>query len=383
MPTRQENLVQLELWFRAAAQSLPATHTEIIRPFTEWFIIRDARRRAARGRYSTKAAHTDRSEIRAAIEFMQWLDDHHLNLRSLTQADLEVWLAQAKPARPRLTAAFIRWTNKRGLTRNLEYPGYQRPAPATFLDDDDQADQLRRCLTDAALPLDQIIPPDPHGAIGLARFRRTLAWHVARRPGGLIALAIQYGHMRTVLDARTSSGYGTRSRHGIHSVLDVETALAAADTAARLRERTASGEKISGPAARRALTAAAQTPRFEGRIVPKTFTKKASAFLARDGVVLYYNPDAFLICAFKHDNALCEPEPGATAPRQYDCRPGCGNTVRTDTHARLLRERAVEIDQLVGHAPHPIGKRLRANANRLRATADAHDATAQPAQALT
>ncbi|UXX98052.1 hypothetical protein N7U49_48020 (plasmid) [Streptomyces sp. AD2-2] len=35
-----------------------------------------------------------------------------------------------------------------------EYPGYQRPAPATFLDDDDQADQLRRCLTDASLPLD-------------------------------------------------------------------------------------------------------------------------------------------------------------------------------------------------------------------------------------
>ncbi|MER5386939.1 hypothetical protein ABT040_43030 [Streptomyces sp. NPDC002688] len=85
---------------------------------------------------------------------MQWLDDHHLDLRALTQTNLEVWLAQAKPSRPRLTAAFIKWTNKRGLTRNLEYPGYQRPAPATFLDDDDQADQLRRCLRDASLPLD-------------------------------------------------------------------------------------------------------------------------------------------------------------------------------------------------------------------------------------
>ncbi len=38
--------------------------------------------------------------------------------------------------------------------------------------------------------------------------------------------------MRTVLDARTSSGYGSRSRRGIHGILDVETALAAADTAA-------------------------------------------------------------------------------------------------------------------------------------------------------
>ncbi|MET9374143.1 integrase [Streptomyces sp. NPDC002992] len=230
---------------------------------------------------------------------------------------------------------------------------------------------------------EHVIPEDPHGAVGLSRFRRSLAWHVARRPGGLIALAIQYGHMRTVLDARTSSGYGSRSRGGIHSVLDVETALAAADTAAKLRDQAAAGEKISGPAARRALAAAATTPRFEGRIVPKTFAKKAATFLARDGVVLFDNPDAFLICAFKRDNALCDPDPGATAPRQYACRPGCGNTVRTDTHARQLRERANEIDQLAASAPGPLGTRLRANADRLRETADTHDATAQTAEALT
>ncbi|MFF2745757.1 hypothetical protein ACFVVA_09460 [Kitasatospora sp. NPDC058048] len=64
---------------------------------------------------------------------------------------------------------------------------------------------------------------------------------------GLVALAIRYGHMRTVLDVRTSSRYGTRSRGGIHTVLDVETALAAPDTAARLRDRLAAGEHISGP----------------------------------------------------------------------------------------------------------------------------------------
>ncbi|MFG3048163.1 integrase [Streptomyces sp. NPDC048241] len=229
---------------------------------------------------------------------------------------------------------------------------------------------------------DQVIPEDPHGAIGMARFRRTLAWHIARRPGGLIALAIQYGHMRTVLDARTSSAYGSRIRGGVHSVLDVETALAAADTAAHLRDRLADGEKISGPAARRAITAAASTPRFEGRIVPRTFAKKAAKFLARDGVVLYDNPDAFLICAFKHDNALCDPEPDATAPRQYACQTGCGNTVRTDGHARGMRERADEIDQLASAAPEKIARRLRRNADNLRGAADAHDATAQSAEDL-
>ncbi|MER7672291.1 hypothetical protein ABTY61_28055 [Kitasatospora sp. NPDC096128] len=173
--------------------------------------------------------------------------------------------------------------------------------------------------------------------------------------------------MRTVLDARTSTGYGTRSRGGIHTVLDVETALAAADTAARLRDQLAAGERISGPAAQRALTAAADVPRFEGRIVPRTFAAKARAYLARDGIVLFDNPDALLICAFKRDTALCEPDPGANTPRQYDCRPGCANTVRIDTHARL---------------PPPVGRRLRTNADRLRAAANTHDSTAQTAEAL-
>ncbi|MFF7753201.1 hypothetical protein ACFZCP_29070 [Streptomyces sp. NPDC007971] len=99
--------------------------------------------------------------------------------------------------------------------------------------------------------------------------------------------------------------------------------------------------------------------------------------------MLYDNPDAFLICAFKRDNALCEPDAGTTAPRQYACQQGCGNTVRTDTHARQLRKRAIEIEQLAAHSPGPVGKRLRLTADKLRAIADAHDFTAQTAEALT
>ncbi|MFF7976707.1 hypothetical protein [Streptomyces sp. NPDC007905] len=47
----------------------------------------------------------------------------------------------------------------------------------------------------------EVIPDDPFGALGVARFRRSLAWHIARRPGGLVAQAIQYGHMRTAMSA--------------------------------------------------------------------------------------------------------------------------------------------------------------------------------------
>ncbi|WP_327115048.1 hypothetical protein OHB12_00365 [Nocardia sp. NBC_01730] len=46
-----------------------------------------------------------------------------------------------------------------------------------------------------------------------------MAWHIARRPGGLVALAVQYGHLRTLV----SEGYATRQRGGIHQLLDMET----------------------------------------------------------------------------------------------------------------------------------------------------------------
>jgi hypothetical protein len=42
---------------------------------------------------------------------------------------------------------------------------------------------------------DECIPDDPRGLLALSRFRRTLAWHIVRRPRGLIAGAIQYGHL--------------------------------------------------------------------------------------------------------------------------------------------------------------------------------------------
>ena len=40
-------------------------------------------------------------------------------------------------------------------------------------------------------PQAEAIPADPHGRVGTGRFRRTLAWHITRRPGGLVALAVQ------------------------------------------------------------------------------------------------------------------------------------------------------------------------------------------------
>ncbi|MGW2540683.1 integrase, partial [Kitasatospora sp. NPDC001574] len=235
-------------------------------------------------------------------------------------------------------------------------------------------DFITWCNTEAArheLP-QQSIPPDPAGRVGLARFRRTLAWHIARRPGGLVALAIQYGHLRTALDTETSGRYGNRARGGIHSVIDIETALGVAETAADLREHFAAGGGVSGPAARRALLQAANTPRFEGRRITARF---ARTFLGRDGTVLYDNPHALLLCLYRSDTALCAREGARDVPSLDRCVPGCGNTVRTDHHADQLRAHADQLHRRARHTPEPIAERLRTNATRLQSWADEHDRT--------
>ena len=170
----------------------------------------------------------------------------------------------------------------------------------------------------------EAIPADPHGTISLSRFRRTLAWHIARRPNGLVALAIQYGHMRTAFDW-TTEGYGSRSRDGIHDLIDLETARAVADTVAALHDDLGNGGGISGPAARRAIKAAATAPRFAGTPITLASARK---LLANEDAMIYDNPHALVLCHYKRDRALCHrdgsqghPQPGPLRPRLRQHRP--------------------------------------------------------------
>ncbi|MET8212359.1 hypothetical protein ABZT51_41535 [Streptomyces sp. NPDC005373] len=128
----------------------------------------------------------------------------------------------------------------------------------------------------------EVIPPDPHGRIG-TEFRRSLAWHMARRPGGLVALAIQYGHLRTSVAA----GFAARSRDGIHDLLDVETARATIDTVADLNAALEDGLGVSGPAARRAIKAATIAPQYTGTVIT---ARQARQILANPHLAVHDNP---------------------------------------------------------------------------------------------
>jgi hypothetical protein len=178
--------------------------------------------------------------------------------------------------------------------------------------------------------------------------------------------------MRTAFDTWASEGYGSRSRNGIHDLIELETALATAGTAAALRDDLDNGGGISGPAARRAITAAAAASRFDG--VPVTLAA-ARKLLKNEDAMIYDNPRALVICHYKRDKALCHRDGVRDTPSLDHCVPGCGNISRTDAQAAQLRERAAALETQAVHVPQPVGDRLRASAARLRGYADNHDRT--------
>jgi len=221
----------------------------------------------------------------------------------------------------------------------------------------------------------ETIPADPDGPVTLGRFRRTIAWHIARRPGGTVALATQYGHLRTL----TSEGYSGRSRHGLRDLLDLETARAMASYLQDVSDSLDSGGGVSGPAARRLADAARHAAtRFGGLFLSP---RQARALLADPALQVHDSPGAFLACNYDPAKALCHPdrEAGSTAshPALDLCDRACANIARTDEHvaaltAEIVRLRAESASPLL---PGPIRQRLAGCAAALEKIADRHART--------
>ena len=87
------------------------------------------------------------------------------------------------------------------------------------------------------------IPPDPRGRVNNSRFRRTLAWFIRRRPRGLVAGAIQYGHVHT----RLIQGYAGDYNSGFPDEYAYEDFLARLDELAADEQALRDGEMYRDP----------------------------------------------------------------------------------------------------------------------------------------
>ncbi|MFL0172338.1 hypothetical protein ACJH6H_03645 [Mycobacterium sp. SMC-21] len=234
----------------------------------------------------------------------------------------------------------------------------------------------------AAVRLDrphEVIPADPEDAVTVKRFRRTLAWFIYRKPGGRVALGVQYGHLR----GYTTDGYGSRVASGLRDVFPMEEALARADYLEDAHQRLEDGEHVSGPAAGRYTQAIHLFDRqFRGRYMSN---KQAAALRANPQLRIYDNPQQFVTCCYDQSKALCHPDRGTTtkylqSPDVSHCQPGCGNIARTDQNIANITESIARYQDEIASptTPMPLRNRLEQRVSALQAIVDQHAGTGKP-----
>jgi hypothetical protein len=128
-------------------------HAHLIRPFTHWYLLPKARRRAKRRQLTDYSAETPRTQVLAALDFLDWIQQRSLSLDRVDQHSLDYWLTTGPPRRYEI-AAFLAWTTSRQLSTGLHVPRRQTKSTGPYLDDHQYAEQLQRCINDTELPLD-------------------------------------------------------------------------------------------------------------------------------------------------------------------------------------------------------------------------------------
>ncbi|WP_071289748.1 hypothetical protein [Mycolicibacterium llatzerense] len=216
------------------------------------------------------------------------------------------------------------------------------------------------------------IPADPEGHIAPSRFRRTLAWHIVRKPRGLIAGAIQYGH----LHVQMTLGYSGTYDSGFPDEQSFEEWLFRLDELAEDHELLRTGEQVSGPSAstyRQRIDVAHQ--KFAGRVLKNT--QQARDMLANPLLQIFTGKG--MTCVFDQSKALCQTRSAEADPRvtpdQDDCRPSCHNIAYTDRDISQLRIAAAGIGDIINDslAPSPRHQRASAELARLQQIIDDHD----------
>ncbi|MFE3661101.1 hypothetical protein [Streptomyces sp. NPDC059165] len=194
------------------------------------------------------------------------------------------------------------------------------------------------------------IPDDARGALAPSRFRRTLAWFIRRRPRGLIAASVQYGHAHTQM----LQGYAGSYESGFPDEYAFEDWLFRLEGLTEDEQALAQGEYVSGPAAdayRYRIAAASRE--FGGRVLKKE--RQARDLLGNPLLQIHHGKG--MTCVFDPATAACQlrgslGDPMVT-PDTDDCRPKCPNLARTDRDIVQVERQAKELAEIVDDALAP------------------------------
>ncbi|MCX5203922.1 hypothetical protein OG897_21005 [Streptomyces sp. NBC_00237] len=217
-----------------------------------------------------------------------------------------------------------------------------------------------------------LIPGEGQGRLSTSRFRRTLAWFIRRRPRGLVAASIQYGHLHT----RLLQGYAGSYESGFPDEYAFEDWLYRIEILAEDAEALENGEHVSGPAADayRQRVAAANR-QFAGHVL--TNERQARDLVGNPLLQIHHGQG--MTCVLEPAQAACRlrgtiDDPLVT-PDTDDCRPNCRCLARTDRDIAEVRQQEVQLAEAVADplAPSIRHERERHELQRLQRIIDEHE----------
>ena len=172
------------------------------------------------------------------------------------------------------------------------------------------------------------------------QFRRSLAWFIARQPGGVIAGSIAYRHHRVQM----FEGYAGSSASGFRAEVEAEEAIARGEQLGDMI--TSHGyHQLTGPAAGDAearLTEFGRHVTFHGKII--TDPRRLKRIMDRHDPRIY--PGQYVTCVYSPDRALCQRRDGADGPCLPDCQPlACRNVALTSANIAALTRHQAHLGQ--------------------------------------
>jgi hypothetical protein len=149
---RVEYLDRIGPWLEQLLSDARPEHARLVRQFTHWWLLRRARRRPRTRPYTPHAASGIRQRVTTTLSFLTHLHRQDLTLAELRQEPLDRGLADG-PAARRTLRPFIQWATHQHLVNGVDVEAAAVPAPSNVQEDQEQWQQLRRCLRDETMPL--------------------------------------------------------------------------------------------------------------------------------------------------------------------------------------------------------------------------------------
>lgn len=216
------------------------------------------------------------------------------------------------------------------------------------------------------------IPADPAGRIYATRFRRTLARCIVRRPRGLIAAALQYGHV----DTKVTLSYAGNTDPAWLQDVAVEKLELIIDQIEEDTRRLENGEHVSGPSAHEYRRRIDRAEPFTGRVV--TGVRNTERLLNQIDPAIHHGQG--MTCVWQAETAACRKAKlnlglsADDAPDESECRSSCVNLAYTDRDIHQLQQEVEIMEADAGDllAPKPRRDRAAARAAQRKSIIERH-----------